>query len=595
MKPATSRMVLFSAAIAVLFGFAACGDGALSGGGGGDDDDDDPGEYDAGEEDPDSDGGSAGCECGDCSEAWVGVGTPNPFDTGSDENEFVSTDTEGALFVDKRNSKYNKYLWVADTNLPGAVKIDLETLQIVGRYRTGGGSTSRTTVNVLGEAFIGARTSGITGGAGVTKIYPYGEDCPDTNGDGVITTSTGRNDVLPWGQDDCVAWHTAADGDVRGLAAQDIPGVNPEDSCTGGDDTPVELPDEHYVWIGGMHGKIYKIDAETGQILLKINSPSGVYGMALSGDGKLWSANQLSFVDTTKCTDQAACEAATVCVQSCQPGNCPATCDDAVKARYSGVNGYGITVDCKNRVWLSSGATTRVDPDAPANQRVARGPNSGSGGIAADAEGWVWASNGATTTRVDAETMAGVTVFAANKGVAVDSDGRIFTVQDRGVHLVEAGPTLNDYSVTANVVSLEGFAYAYSDMTGVQTRLASDGPGWYRHVFEGCVNHDSTDWRDLEWEVEAAADTWVMFSVRSADTYAELADEFWQPVANCLNGDGCSHVGIGQQEGKYLEVEVRLTATDEIDDAQHGCVYDPGQSARVKRFGAKFACAGVID
>jgi len=585
-------MALTAAALAVLFGFGACGDGKLSGGGS--DDDDDPGTYDAGDPQPAADGG-AECACSDCVESWVGAGTVAPFDTTADENEFVSTDMNGALFVDKSNSKYNKFLWVADTDLPGVVKIDLTSLQIVGRYRTGGGSTSRTTVNVLGEAFIGARTSSATGGPGVTKIYPYGQDCPDTNGDGVITTSSGRNDVLPWGQDDCVAWHTETDGDIRGLAAQDIPGVDLEDACTGGDDTQVEVPDEHYVWIGGMHGKIYKLDAETGAILLEIHSPSGVYGMALSGDGKIWTANQLSFVDTFQCTDQASCEAAPVCVQSCQVGNCPATCDGAVKARFSGPVGYGITVDCKNRVWLSQGQTTRYDPSAPPANRLALGPTSGSGGIAADADGWIWASNGATTTRIDAETMAGVTVFAANKGVAVDSDGRVFTIQNRGVHLVEAGPTLNDYSVTANVVTLDGFAYAYSDMTGVQTRLASDGPGWYRHVFEGCVDHDSTDWRNLEWEVEAPTATFVMFSVRSANTYAELASSPWQPVANCLDAGGCSHVGIGQQEGRYLEVEVRLTATDELDDSQRGCVYDPGQSARVKRFGVRYACSSIIE
>jgi hypothetical protein len=33
--------------------------------------------------------------------------------------------------------------------------------------------------------------------------------CIDKNGNGQIETSTGANDIKPWGQDECVLWHTA--------------------------------------------------------------------------------------------------------------------------------------------------------------------------------------------------------------------------------------------------------------------------------------------------------------------------------------------------------------------------------------------------
>ncbi len=570
------RLTLATAAVAISFG---CGAGELPGNGGG---------GGGGGGDSDDAGSGPGDECcTDCLVRAIGIGETNPFDIQADESEFVDTDSAGALIVNKQNSKYNRYLWVAESNLPGVVKIDLESFAIVGRYRTPGASTSRTTVNALGEAFVGSRS----GTTGVTKILPDGAGCPDTNGDGVITTSTGPDDVLAYGQDDCVAWHAQTLGDIRGLAAQDIAGIDPEEVCSG-NDTSISVPDEHYVWAGGLHGKIYKIDAESGAILMTLDAPSSVYGMALAGDGRLWTGQGLAFIDTLQCVDETACQAAPVCTQNCSELNCPNTCDGAVKATIMGVSGYGITVDCKDRVWMSNGATKRYDPQGAINMRLAQGPNSSYGGIAADASGWIWASNNTSTTRIDAETMAGVVIAAPNKGVAVDSRGRVITVQNTGIHLIEPGATLDDYTLTNNVATLRGFAYAYSDMTGVQTRLASDEPGWYRHVFEGCANEALTDWRKLEWDIDTPAGTYALFMVRSADSVGDLADAPWKPAVSCASGDDCKTV---EETGQFLEVEVRLTASVTDEAGGQGCASEPGLSARIKRFAAKYACTGGID
>ena len=578
------KAIMSAGALLVL----ACGSGSTGGGGGGNGD---------GGLDESGDGGGpiSTCECDGCERKTIGIGGGQAFDIFADDSEFVAVDGEGALVVDKRNSRYNQFLWVAETDLPGVVKIDLSSFEIVARYRTPGGSTSRTTVNVLGEAFVGSRTDGPNARTGVTKLLPDGENCPDSNSDGVITTSTGRDDVLPWGQDDCVAWHVETEDDIRGLAAHDIPGSDPDGICSGGDDIDVVVPDQHYVWVGGLHGQIYKLDAQTGDVLMQINSPTPVYGMALAGDGKLWIGQQLSYVDIEQCTDEVTCDAAPVCETVCTETDCDGSCDGAMKARLDWNWGYGITVDCKNRVWMSDGNTLRYDPNGPVDNRLAIGPRSGSGGIAADANGWVWAANGATTSRLDAETLEAIDIPAPNKGVAIDSEGRVLTIQNTGVHLIVPGDTLTDYELTNDVTTLEGFAYAYSDMTGVQTRLAADGPGWYSHIFAGCVNEEVTDWRMLEWDVEAPDDTWVMFYARSAATVAELDDAMWLPVASCLKGSGCTDGNsINDQQGNYLEIEVRLTARNELDDGGRGCVYEPGDSARIKRFTVGYACDNIV-
>ena len=543
--------------------------------------------------------------CVGCEAAQVGMGGI-PFDPQNADSEFVSTDGEGALVVDRGASYANRYLWVADTDLPGVVKIDMQTLAIVGRYRTGGASTSRTTVNALGEAFIGARLNGTTGLAGVTKILPDGKNCPDRNNDGVVTTSSGPDDVLPYGQDECVVWHTETEGDIRGLAAQDIPGGSKITACEGFkvqqefDPGSVSVPDQHYVWVGGIHGKVYKLDAATGAILMTVDAPVGVYGAALAGDGRLWigaGAGGFGYIDTAKCTDAASCEATPVCDQVCTPSDCKATCDGAVRARYSGMlTGYGITVDRKQRVWRSaypSAGILRYDPNAPVDQRLSQREDipAHGGGVAADANGWVWAADiRGGLVRVDAETLDHVALPATTKGVAVDTAGRVFGVDYAGkVHVVAPGAAIGDYQLQKDAVTLPGVAYAYSDMSGVQARLASLTPGWYRKKFSPCPDKSKTEWVYLDYDVELPVGTWAMFNLRTADTPEDLANAPWYTVACISPPGGKGEVPIGAAKGRLVEAEVRMVGA--ADPANASTL----RSARIKAFGTRYRCTGLVE
>jgi hypothetical protein len=545
--------------------------------------------------------------CSGCDEEKIGLGG-QPFAPKTGSSEFVTTDSNGSLVVNMQGGSTNRYLWIADTTLPGAVKIDLDTLKIVGRFRTGGSSTSRTTVNSLGEAFIGARESGGTTKFGVTKIFPGGKTCTPKSGT-TVKTSIGPDDVLPYGSDDCVAWHVDTEGDIRGLAAQDVAGSNHDSVCKDFNGqkefnpTITNTDDKHYLWVGGLHGKVYKIDTASGKVLINTKAPTPVYGMALAGDGKLWmsNGNAFGFLDTTRCVDQASCDAATICTVPCTVGNCAATCDSAVKAAYSGVGGYGITVDYKQRVWRSAnssgGPVMRYDPKAPANQRVTLSSSTGTtattygGGIGADASGNVWAAHlGSHIARFNAETLQGVNIPVNTKGVAVDTKGRIFAVQYEGaVHMIEPGKTgaLTDYKLTSNAVALKGVAYAYSDMTGVQTRLASGAPGWYRESFQPCQSGGKVDWQYLTWDVDAPTGTWAMFNIRSADTAADLAKAPWYTVGCISPPGGKGFVKISAVIGKMLEVEVRFIATGDLNKPETVL------SAKVNGFSVMHRCVNV--
>ena len=53
----------------------------------------------------------------------------------------------------------------------------------------------------------------------VTMVAADVEDCVDKNNNGMIDTSTGKNDVLAFDNDECIAWHNPFSDFTRGLTA----------------------------------------------------------------------------------------------------------------------------------------------------------------------------------------------------------------------------------------------------------------------------------------------------------------------------------------------------------------------------------------
>ncbi|MCA9636021.1 MAG: hypothetical protein KC420_08330 [Myxococcales bacterium] len=122
-------------------------------------------------------------------------------------------------------------IWISNTTVGTVSKINTETALIEGRYITNSAQAfqpSRTTVNDLGDMLVGHRESG----GGVTKIAGNPAHCVDLNGNNTIDTSTGFDDVRPWGQDECVLWHTDTPGEAGGGAravARELPWPNGQD------------------------------------------------------------------------------------------------------------------------------------------------------------------------------------------------------------------------------------------------------------------------------------------------------------------------------------------------------------------------------
>jgi hypothetical protein len=480
-----------------------------------------------------------------------------------------------------------KFIWIANTGQGSLSKVDTTTLAEVGRYYTGpngqGNDPSRTSVNSFGDIYVGNRSAG-----SVTKILTAGADCPDTNNDGNRRSSTGADDLLPWGADDCVAWtRQLCQGClIRAVAAQE--------STASGRARSV-------VWVGGFNNNtVWKLDGESGEVLLTTQSPVRPYGFALDKAGNLWisgpnwgfDAEQTFFgrIDTNRCVDDASCNVA-VCDGEGQADSC-------VKQRIQlDYQPYGITVDFKQRVWVGGSQVLRYDPSAPAGSRTARAGYAGfTHGIAADDKGFIWgAVQGSGLYRVDAENpssnvLVSGTEGTASKGVAVDLDGKVWSVNfiqgSANALVIEPGAGLNDGRV-AGTVSNFVTPYTYSDMTGSQLRF------YWRQVFEQCPRDKFviTTWQKLYWDIETPERSSVSLRVRGANDRATLAQAPWIEVATIPNATSPFDLeplltAQRLQNADFIEVEAQLSLLREPDQVN--------QPPRIKALNVTKHCPPII-
>ncbi len=437
----------------------------------------------------------------------------NTYDLDNNPTDRVNVDPDdGALVLDTTKQAHS-YIWIANTNEHTISKVDTISKQELARYRTGGTSPSRTTIDLYGNAYVGHRTA-----RSVSKFSPLGEDCPEHSG---RTLTSDSNIPLPNGQDKCLLWSTVISttgGTSRAMAVQHVTGLDGEIAT--------------YVWVGCLEdGTLHKLDGEDGTELLEINSPVDPYGFALDKNGTLWIAtrepNVFGRVDTHMCTD-------TTCDDNILTDD-----DSAIMERItlSGVTSYGITVDEAQRVWLGGEDVTRYDPNAAMGSRFTTITTDFVHGIAADSAGRIW---GAAThhglLEIDADTATAVGYVpgtpggGGNKGIGIDPQGKVWSISQQSVFATVVEPTedgiQNNYTVDNTSVRFLNGPYTYSDMTGQQLALASQVNGYYRHTFDTCTG-TNTAWENLTWSADVPTGTQLSFRARAATDASALSSAPW--------------------------------------------------------------------
>jgi len=353
------------------------------------------------------------------------------------------------------------YIWVANSAQGTVSKIDTATLNELGRYIVrpdSAGNPSRTSVNLSGDVAVANRAGD------VVKIYARTEDCADTNGIPGIQTSTGPDDILPWGEEECIAWYSDMPYNAQRPVAWTA-GTFDEDQCAWVGQS---------VWTTGANlstaGSVHaiRLNGDTGAVELDIAVPElsvgsfGPYGGAVDQVGDFWFHSRDSGLPH------------------------PLVHVDADGAAYEiinvpdPVNPYGITVDSNGRIWLAGyqGGIGRYDPMLGTWDTVVGFTGLG---IQEDAEGVMWLAIYPWDTlrglyAFDVNTMAHLATIdmtaeaPSSRGVSIDFDGYVWMIdQDSSAWRVD--PTFGTWE---RYQGLTG-PYTYSDMTGWGLSLVTPG------------------------------------------------------------------------------------------------------------------------
>ncbi len=401
-----------------------------------------------------SDGTSAAVTSGDGPRLDIGGGGS----TGS------PGDCQGGMMMGENTFSI---IWIANTPEGTVSKIDTKTRVELARYYTGptngGDDPSRTSVNLQGDAAVSNR------GGGITKFASEEVRCVDRDNSGTIETSTGPNDVRPFGADECMIWHieTPVDGDNRH-------GPRPTAWDAGADDDPCNISDDR-LWIGWWDypndiGHFERLDGETGVRLDLVEvldwdtqgqANFGPYGGAVNAEGDLFASGR-------------------------GPG--PLVRIDGETLIYDrwdvpeGTSPYGIAVDAEGGVWMGdwNGGVLHFDPATEAFDVIDTPGSTRARGIMIDSAGFAWAAGNAPcgAIKVDTATLAVVADDIALPGcvnpvgVSIDIDGFVW-IPDRDANRA--------YKLDPNTFASETFEglvgpYTYSDMTGAGLGLVINPP-----------------------------------------------------------------------------------------------------------------------
>jgi len=373
------------------------------------------------------------------------------------------------------------FIWVP--NLDGTVsKVNTETGQELGRYRVAppylpdGGSPSRTTVDLDGNCWVGLRTAGT-----VVKIGLYEKGLwIDRNGDGICQTSRDLNgdgkitgdEILPWGEDECVLYEVVL---IQGREGTYAPGtfLGPYDEDFWGT-APRGLAIDRYnnLWAGTFGSqKYYYINGASGSILRVLDvSPWGhhAYGAVIDSNGVIWSSGQ-SYDHVLRI----------------DPRTDPPSIEKVELGHFS----YGLALDYEGHLFVtgwSDNVLTKVDINTGQiiwTKYIPEGVWFRGAAVTKDNNVWL-ATLFSCVLRLDKDGnfIAAIDLPHGGEvaGVAVDAAGKVWACAIGNEYIYRINPKTNAIDL-AVLIEGSGGHYSYSDMTGTIVRtITICPPGPYR-------------------------------------------------------------------------------------------------------------------
>lgn len=474
-------------------------------------------------------------------EVASGVYTLNAdFDKGSLIN-VVHTPSD-QLQLTEQVKAFN-FIWVANSGEGTIVKINTDTGAIVGEYRTSPngtyGNPSRTTVDKDGSVWVGNRQAVSGNNAAITHVgLLENGQCEDRNGNNIIETSTGLNDVRDW---------TDASG-ARGVAtAQDecIVHFTPINSY---DARHISVDSDNNIWVSGINNRTffhvkggkYNVPNSGSIVRTEAGIGYGGYGGLISGD-IIWSANPLLRWNT----------------------NYPLS--DATHRTTYNHDSYGLCKDSQGNVWntsLSQGVIRKFNAAGDLLGTYPHGATYAQGCVV-DGNDHVWVAHSLWGSSVghllnDGTLVGVIPVDNGPTGVAIDHNGKIWVTHYSSPYTVKridpslggiggGGATIGAVDYTS--VDLGGSLYNYSDMTG-STLSGKAENGTWTVVHDGMVS--GQPWKDIAWTADVPADGALSVTIATSDDGVT----FGTPQA-VTNGQSLSSI-----TSRYLQIVVSFERGD---------------------------------
>ncbi len=476
----------------------------------------------------------------------------------------------GGLIV-RANPRMSDYLWVPNTGESTVSKWDAVTEREVARYRVGlpegecrgqccytpgCNQVSRVVVDGQGNAYAASRAFAMQGS--VTKMAAERVDCVDRNMNGMIETSSGPMDVLPYGADECIIWT----GNV-GMPNAVLRSI----TIDRGD----EMFPEGYAWVGGCantggldgNAGLFQLNPRTGATIRRVDFPACAYGGVVTTDGTIW---QHTLGQGITSVDPITGRAGPLLISGQgAPGG--------------GRGSYGVAADGSGRVWVSQPGQDAYGYDPRMRQwtHANLGGRGGTGlGITVDATNHVWvAGNGAAydwdadSFRASADiAMADIHVhnfapvpgFGGVSAIGADRRGNIWMATSQAGPLLKYDPVMN----TARGFAGPNQVYTYSDFTGSVRRLVI-GTGTYNEVYDtGC---DDPTFNTFRWTASTPAGTSLVFTMRTALGAMGLGGATAVPLAVAPRDMGPVDVtarllAAGVNPGRYVRITVNFNPTN---------------------------------
>lgn len=432
------------------------------------------------------------------------------------------------------------FIWVPNSAENTVSKVDTRTGAELGRYYTCSsgvtGNPSRTTIDQQGNCWVANRNSGSIVKIGLLESGQY----VDRNGNGIIDTSRDNNadglitpdEMLPWGQDECVLVEVRL---TVGSEATNVPGAYtgwyPNDYWTPGP-RGIAVDASNNVWIGTFGSRrFYYLNGETGAILKNIDLSSinhTSYGAVIDQNGLLWSAGNDKYH-----------------VLWLNPA------DDSFGTVTLPHVAYGINTDKNNHIFVSSWtggySLSRINTLTKTVDWSKSGSYVGKGlDVTSDGDVWVANNQNGKVTRWSNDGVEKATINAGPgpSGISIGSDGKVWEVNYDDAYLRRIDPATNAVDFA---VAVGGQHYAYSDMTGSVSRTTTTRLGTWTVIHNARV-YDAP-WGTVSWHGLAPEGTLIKVRVHSSNDRATWSA--WEVATS----------GVALQAtppGRYLQVEVTL-------------------------------------